>query len=58
MSSLFEQIGGEGAVDAAVDIFYQKVIGDTELAPFFNGINLDRQKICKSIFNRCFWWSQ
>ena len=50
MSSLFEQIGGEGAVDAAVDIFYQKVIGDTELAPFFNGINLDRQKNMQKAF--------
>lgn len=28
MSSVFEQIGGAAAVDAAVDIFYRKVLSD------------------------------
>lgn len=50
MSSLFEKIGGDGAVDAAVDIFYQKVISDVALAPFFDGINLDRQKKMQKAF--------
>lgn len=49
-SSLFERIGGEKAVDAAVDIFYGKVINDAALAPFFDGINLDRQKRMQASF--------
>jgi hemoglobin len=44
MSSLYDKMGGEGAVEAAVDIFYSKVISDPALAPFFDGMNLDRQK--------------
>lgn len=49
-SSLFERIGGEKAVDAAVDIFYGKVINDAALAPFFDGINLERQKRMQASF--------
>ncbi len=44
MGTLYEKIGGEGAVEAAVEIFYSKVINDPALAPFFDGMNLDRQK--------------
>ena len=41
--SLFEQLGGEAAVDAAVDAFYPKLLADDLLSPFFNGINMERQ---------------
>jgi hemoglobin len=41
--SPFERIGGEPPITAAVGIFYEKVIGDDHLAPFFNGINLEKQ---------------
>jgi hemoglobin len=50
MSTLFEQIGGEAAVEAAVDIFYKKVISDPDLGSFFAGINLQRQKAMQSAF--------
>ncbi|MDP9036105.1 MAG: group 1 truncated hemoglobin [Myxococcota bacterium] len=40
--SLFDRLGGEGAVSAAVDIFYSKVMADPQLAPFFAGIPIDR----------------
>ncbi len=50
MSSLFENIGGEAAVEAAVDIFYKKVIGDPALSPFFDGINLERQRKMQESF--------
>jgi truncated hemoglobin YjbI len=33
--SLFERIGGEGAVDAAVDLFYTKVLADERVKDFF-----------------------
>ena len=41
--SLFEQIGGEAAVDAAVDLFYRKVLADEELAPFFESTDMEEQ---------------
>jgi hemoglobin len=42
--TIFDRIGGEPAVAAVVDLFYAKVISDPELAPFFDGIDLDRLK--------------
>ena len=39
MSTLYERLGGEEAVDAAVDIFYDKVIADERINDYF--INLD-----------------
>lgn len=41
--NLFEQLGGEAAVNAAVDIFYKKVLSDSLLAPFFANIEMSRQ---------------
>jgi len=43
-SSLFEQLGGAAAVDAAVDIFYRKVLSDDRVARFFDGVDMDRQR--------------
>ena len=58
MTSLFENIGGNKAVEAAVDIFYKKVISDPALSPFFDGINLERQKKNAGIiFNGGIWWA-
>jgi len=43
MSTLYEQIGGEPAVDAAVMIFYQKVLADDRIKHFFEGIDMKKQ---------------
>lgn len=43
MSSLYEQLGGQGAVDAAVDIFYRKVLSDDTISGFFDNIDMDKQ---------------
>ena len=43
MSNLFEQIGGEAAVDAAVDLFYRHVLSDDRIADFFDGVDMERQ---------------
>ncbi len=40
--SLFNRIGGEAAVDAAVDLFYQKVLGDPGISRFFENVDLKR----------------
>jgi len=33
--TLYERIGGEAAVNAAVDVFYGKVMGDFRINRFF-----------------------
>ena len=43
MDSLFERIGGEPAIDAAVDIFYKKVLADDRIKGFFSGIDMEKQ---------------
>jgi hemoglobin len=42
--TLYEQLGGKPAVDAAVDRFYQKVLADNRISHFFAGVDMTRQK--------------
>ena len=48
--SLFEKIGGEGAVNAAVDIFYRKVLADDRINQFFEGVDMDKQSAKQKAF--------
>ena len=41
--SLYDKLGGEAAVAAAVDIFYDKVIADEHTRPFFESIDMKMQ---------------
>lgn len=41
--SLYEQLGGEAAVDAAVGIFYRKILADNTINKFFEGADMDKQ---------------
>lgn len=41
--TLFERIGGEAAVDAAVDIFYRKVLMDDRISEYFDDVDMDAQ---------------
>ncbi len=43
MTTLFDQIGGEAAVDAAVDLFYKKVLADDRIKHFFEGVDMEKQ---------------
>lgn len=43
MSSLFERLGGADAVDAAVDIFYEKVLADSRINKFFANTDMRTQ---------------
>jgi len=43
MSTLFERLGGDAAVDAAVDKFYGKVLADDRIKHFFEGVDMARQ---------------
>ncbi|HEX8911494.1 MAG TPA: group 1 truncated hemoglobin [Humisphaera sp.] len=41
--SLYEQLGGAAAVEAAVDTFYRKVLADDRVSRFFEDVDMDRQ---------------
>ena len=40
---LYEDLGGEAAVNAAVDIFYRKVLKDNRISRFFTGVDMAKQ---------------
>ncbi|MCW3843075.1 group 1 truncated hemoglobin [Micromonospora yasonensis] len=42
--SHYERIGGAAAVKAAVELFYDKVLADPELAGYFVDVNLPEQR--------------
>ena len=42
--SVYDQIGGAAAVDAAVDIFYRKVLTDSTISHFFESVDMDDQE--------------
>ena len=41
--SLFERLGGEAAIEAAVVGFYERVMSDPTLSPFFDGLDMGAQ---------------
>lgn len=49
-TSIYERIGGDAAVDAAVDIFYRKVLGDDRISSFFETVDMDRQRAKQKAF--------
>ena len=48
--SLYDQIGGDAAVNAAVDIFYRKVLADDRINMFFEGVDMDKQAAKQKAF--------
>ena len=48
--SLFEQLGGEAAVNAAVDIFYRKVLNDDRINRFFETVDMEKQAAKQKAF--------
>ncbi len=42
--SLYDSLGGEPAIQAAVDIFYRKMLTDERVAMFFDDVDMDRQR--------------
>ena len=43
-TSVYEQLGGEGAIDAAVDRFYVKVLADKRINHHFANTDMNRQR--------------
>jgi hemoglobin len=50
MATIYEQIGGAPAVEAAVDVFYRKVLSDDRVARFFDDIDMDVQAAKQKAF--------
>jgi hemoglobin len=42
--TLFERLEGSASIDVAVDQFYERLLDDTELVPFFEGVPMGRQR--------------
>ena len=49
-ASLFDQLGGSAAVEAAVDNFYRKVLSDDRVSAFFDDVDMDRQRAKQKAF--------
>ena len=43
MASLYETLGWRPAIEAAVEIFYRKMLADDRVAPFFEGVDMEKQ---------------
>jgi hemoglobin len=48
--TLYEKLGGEAAVDAAVDIFYRKVLADERISQYFEGVDMEKQAAKQKAF--------
>ena len=48
--NLYEKIGGDAAVNAAVEVFYRKVLADDRINQFFEGVDMERQAAKQKAF--------
>ena len=48
--SLFDRLGGQPAISAAVEQFYDRVLADGDLAPFFENTSMDSLKRHQEVF--------
>ena len=49
-ASIYQQIGGKAAMDAAIDIFYKKVLADNRIKHFFEDVDMVRQSTKQKAF--------
>jgi len=50
VDTLFETIGGRQTIQAAVRSFYERVLQDTALRPFFDGVEMEHLHARQSMF--------
>ncbi len=48
--TLYEKIGGRAAVNAAVELFYKKLLADNRVNHFFDGVDMKRQMAKQKAF--------
>ena len=41
-TTLYERIGGQPVIEKMVPVFYEKVLADPELAPFFEKVSMEK----------------
>ena len=49
-NSLYEQLGGAEAMQAAVDLFYERVLADPKINHFFEGRDMGKQRAMQTAF--------
>jgi hemoglobin len=49
-NDLYQKIGGEAAVNAAVDVFYRRVLSDDRISDFFDDVDMERQAAKQKAF--------
>jgi hemoglobin len=53
--TIYEEIGGEVAIDALVEVFYRIVLADSRINEFFTNVDMNKQKrMQKSFMNHVF----
>jgi hemoglobin len=50
MATLYEQLGGAAALDAAVDIFYRKMLSDDRVSTYFDDVDMEQQAAKQKAF--------
>ena len=50
IDTLYETIGGRKIINAAVDLFYQKVLADDSVRQFFEGMDMNHLRARQSMF--------
>ncbi len=48
--SLYEELGGEPAIEAALEVFYDRVMNDPVVSDFFGAVSLDGLKAKQKVF--------
>ncbi len=43
-STLYDKLGGKDAVKVATDRFYERIVGDAQVAHFFEGLDMKTQR--------------
>ena len=43
-NSIYHRLGGQPAIDAAVELFYKKVLADKSVNHFFEDVNMNKQR--------------
>jgi hemoglobin len=49
-STLYERLGGKEGIRAVVDDFYDRLVADEQLGPYFEGADLDRLRRTQTDF--------
>lgn len=49
-ATVFDKLGGAASIDAAVDIFYRKVLADDRISHFFDTIDMEAQHVKQKAF--------